>query len=926
MPYCSQCAKPLDSGAKFCTQCGSAIAPAASAAAPSVPQPAPTAPPAAPAMEPVAPALGLTEDVTRTSGPTPNTPLPPTSSPHGRFEPGTRLGSRYRIVALLGRGGMGEVYRADDLELGQSVALKFLPPGVATDPRELARFRNEVRVARQIAHPNVCRVYDIGEADGHVFLSMEYIDGEDLSAVLRRMGRPTEDKACEIARQVALGLAAAHEAGMLHRDLKPANIMIDGRGRARITDFGLAGLAVELARGGQVAGTPAYMAPEQFADGTVSVRSDIYSLGLVLYELFTGKRAFDAKNAAELRAQHDTSSITSPSTLARGITPAVERLILHCLERDPDSRPPSAYAVLGALPGGDPLAAAMAAGETPSPELVANASDRGGLEPMWALGLIALVIGMIALASWLLTPDFKVLKQTPSALEVRAEDVLRKSGAFDALPPYVAGTFAQNDAWAEWRLKHSKDPDRAPATAYYWRRWAPRLIESPYIHAEIPGVNAPVTLGNSSAMVLLSPDGKLVGFRAEPPDSVPTRNGGKPTWNAWFAAFGMDSSAYTPVALARPVPALCDTAMAWRGPSPWGAADTVTVQMGASRGRLTHFSVVNTWGVLATPVDKLPPNQTQPTDLLFTLLFTVIPDLLAIYFTMRNLQNGRGDWRGATRIAVFVFVMNWGEAVFATHLSEVGIDGVLGDLFSGRAMGHALMHAMEMWFAYVALEPFVRRIWPRVLVSWTRLLTGRLRDPLVGRDLLVGVALGCAITALGLATFASGQRLGMGKLPVLTGGGMFEAAGSPGYEAVRICYAGSVCILGVLQSLLSLLLLRLVSRRTDVAVAVTFLLYLYSNSVGGVSQVGWTISLISGFFATLGVLLIIRIGLLASVVAAFVGLVQTFAVMTLDLNSWYAGLVLLPMALLLAIAAYGAATALAGKSILGDPLGEAERH
>ena len=266
MPYCSQCAHALADAAKFCPACGAGVAPATA-----------TAPAAAANVD-------LSEAATRAAGALPATPASGRpSSEHGRFEPGTRLGTRYRIVALLGRGGMGEVYRADDLELGQSVALKFLPPGVATDPRELARFRNEVRVARQIAHPNVCRVYDIGEADGHVFLSMEYIDGEDLSAVLRRMGRPTEDKACEIARQVALGLAAAHEAGMLHRDLKPANIMIDGRGRARITDFGLAGLAVELARGGQIAGTPAYMAPEQITGGQVTPRTALYSAGLVMY-------------------------------------------------------------------------------------------------------------------------------------------------------------------------------------------------------------------------------------------------------------------------------------------------------------------------------------------------------------------------------------------------------------------------------------------------------------------------------------------------------------------------------------------------------------------------------------------------------------------------------------------------------------------
>ncbi len=903
MPYCSQCAQSLADGAKFCPACGSAV----------VPAPVP--------VSAAAPSAAISEDVTRTSAQSPATPvIPAPTSEHGRFEPGTRLGTRYRIVALLGRGGMGEVYRADDLELGQSVALKFLPPGVASDPRELARFRGEVRIARQIAHPNVCRVYDIGEADGHVFLSMEYIDGEDLSAVLRRMGRPTEDKACEIARQVALGLAAAHEAGMLHRDLKPANIMIDGRGRARITDFGLAGLAVELARSGQIAGTPAYMAPEQLADGTVSVRSDVYSLGLVLYELFTGKRAFDAKTAAELRQQHDSSSITSPSSFARGITPAVERLILHCLERDPESRPPSAYAVLGALPGGDPLAAAMAAGETPSPELVANAADRGGLSPGMAAGLIALACAALGFGAWLLAPEFAPLTQAPTALEVRAEDMLRKSGAFNQFPAFVAGTFAPNDAWLEWRMAHPKDSVRTKPAVFYWRRWAPRLVESPQIHAETPGVTQPAVLGNSSAMVLLTPEGRLVGLRAEPPDSVRARNGGRPNWNGWFAAFGMDSLAYTPVALARPVPALCDTAMAWRGPSPWNSADSATIQMGASRGRLTHFTVVSTWGVARTPVDVVRPVRREPTELPLELLFDVAPYLLSVFFAMRNLQLGRGDWRGATRIAVFVFFMNVGEAVFATRLSEVGIVGVLEDLFSGRAQGHALIHAMGMWFAYVALEPYVRRLWPRVLVSWTRLLTGRFRDPLVGRDLLVGVTLGATLTALGTATFAISPKLGLGQVPTLTNGAMFESIGNAGYTSVSMCYAGSICVLNVLQWLFVLLLVRLVCRRTDLALVVGGLLYVFYTAAGPAPEIGWKLALLLGLFNTIGLLVVVRIGLLATVVCSFTALVLGGTAATLDFGSWYAGLVLLPTALLLGIAFYGAATALAGKSILGDLL------
>ena len=159
----------------------------------------------------------------------------------GRFAPGTLLAGRFRIVAPLGRGGMGEVYRADDLKLGQTVALKFLPDELMRDagaPRAVPQ-----RGARRapISHRNVCRVYDIGDADGRPFLTMEYVDGEDLASLLRRIGRLPQDKAIEVARQICAGLAAAHERGVLHRDLKPANVMIDGEGRVRLTDFGLAG-------------------------------------------------------------------------------------------------------------------------------------------------------------------------------------------------------------------------------------------------------------------------------------------------------------------------------------------------------------------------------------------------------------------------------------------------------------------------------------------------------------------------------------------------------------------------------------------------------------------------------------------------------------------------------------------------------------
>ncbi|HKQ96852.1 MAG TPA: serine/threonine-protein kinase, partial [Candidatus Polarisedimenticolia bacterium] len=301
-------------------------------------------------------------------------PVPSRSRPaDSRFLPGAVLAGRYRIGGILGQGGMGEVYRADDLKLGQPVALKFLPRRSGASPERLERLLAEVRTARQVSHPNVCRIYDVGESDGQHFLTMEYIDGEDLASLLRRIGHLPKEKAIQIAQQMCAGLGAAHDAGVLHRDLKPANIMIDGRGRARITDFGLAAYADSVDGAEVLAGTPAYMAPEQLAGREVTVRSDLYALGLVMYELFTGRTAFKARTLEEARRLRTEATPSSPSSLMEGFDPIVERVILRCLEPDPMARPGSARIVAAALPGGDPLAAALAAGETPSPEMVAEA-------------------------------------------------------------------------------------------------------------------------------------------------------------------------------------------------------------------------------------------------------------------------------------------------------------------------------------------------------------------------------------------------------------------------------------------------------------------------------------------------------------------------------------------------------------------------
>jgi serine/threonine-protein kinase len=330
------------------------------------------------------------------------------SIPVGGFTPGMIVADRYRIIGLLGRGGMGEVYRADDLKLGQPVALKFLPKSLASDPVRRERFFAEVRITRQLAHPNICRVYDIAEVDGQHFLSMEYIDGEDLASLIKRIGYLSNEKALDILRQLIFGLLAAPEKGVLHRDLKPANIMIDGHGRVRITDFGLAiAAAEEESDAAEILGTPAYMAPEQFAGKGATTRSDVYSLGLVFYEVCTGKRAFTGTTVAELRQQKEGPAPRAPSEIRQGIDPVVERLILRCIERDPRARPASVAQLAMALPGGDPLAAAIAAGETPSPELVAASGSKEGLRPAIAVAVLVWVIVGSVLGVWLGERDLK---------------------------------------------------------------------------------------------------------------------------------------------------------------------------------------------------------------------------------------------------------------------------------------------------------------------------------------------------------------------------------------------------------------------------------------------------------------------------------------------------------------------------------------
>lgn len=257
---------------------------------------------------------------------------------------GTLFAGRYEIIEELGRGGMGAVYRAEDTKAKEEVALKFIKPEVAADKKTIERFRNELTTTRKIAHRNVCRMFDLGEERGAYFITMEYVPGEDLKSFILRSKRLSIPSAISIAKQICEGLAEAHSLGIVHRDLKPGNIMIDKKGNARIMDFGIARLLKTegITDAGIAIGTPEYMSPEQVEGMPVDPRSDIYSLGVILYEMLTGGRPFEANSAIAYGIKHKSEMPRNPNELNPQISEDLSLVILKCLEKEKEARYQSA--------------------------------------------------------------------------------------------------------------------------------------------------------------------------------------------------------------------------------------------------------------------------------------------------------------------------------------------------------------------------------------------------------------------------------------------------------------------------------------------------------------------------------------------------------------------------------------------------------
>jgi serine/threonine-protein kinase len=817
-----------------------------------------------------------------------------------RFEPGTVVANRYQIVRLAGRGGMGEVYCAYDMKLTQLIALKFLPIEAAQDPVALERLHTEVRLARQVSHPNVCRVYDAGEFEHQTFLSMEYIDGEDLSSLLRRIGRLPVDKGVEIARKLCAGLAAAHSRNVLHCDLKPNNVLIDREGEVLVTDFGLATLRHDGPGSGVAAGTPAYMAPEQFSGGESSIRTDLYSLGLVLYEMFTGRRLYDVHSVAELRRLHE-SLPPNPSSLVPEIDAATERAILWCLEPNPRHRPPSALAVAAALPGGDPLAAAIAAGETPSPELIAAAGGAVRINAAPALILFSTTLVLLLVAAFIspqtTIPGNASLEYPPAVLAQKGREIAAEFGYPDR-PLDRAYGFCYSRIYL--RARQIAGPESAQWVGMYLRyREAPDYLAAQRFFADgmVVGWAAgydPPRFRSGTIDLNLDSQGRLLAFDAVPPEVDRPGSGARPVdWDSVLRRAGLDPAQFKPAAPHRNPPAPFDSRMSWLGTDPARSTAVLRVEAAAWRGKIVHFNIIPPWSAPSrmSPITSTGAQQVQA---ISSWLLGVAVVFAGVLLVRRHLTAGRGDLRGATRIAGFIFTLELLMFVLASH--HVPTEHEITLLTMAVAWG--LLKGAAVWIVYVALEPFVRRFWPEILISWSRVLSGRLSDSRVGRDLLIGLCLGSTAFLISRAGVYWNMLHGAiaGRDVILE-----SFLGGP-YVIAVLMFALSTAVMITFIPFLGVFLLKLLVKNQYSAAGLFILIV--APLMSFTSRAPLVTTLIAAVGILIFVFALLRFGLLAALASNFTLLLLRLFPLTTDLTSWHLSISAVPLLVLSGLAAY----------------------
>ncbi|WP_145243920.1 serine/threonine-protein kinase [Urbifossiella limnaea] len=836
---------------------------------------------------------------------TPFEPPPPEPPrPPGRFAAGEVVAGRYRIVARVGAGGMGEVYRADDLELGGPVALKFLPPARTADPEWVARLKQEVAVARRVTHENVCRVHDLGDAAGQPFLVMEYVDGRSLADLRRLVRRFDPEQVTNYARQLCDGLAAVHDRGLLHRDLKPANVLIDADGRLLLADFGLAAAAADVGADEAGAGTVAYMAPEQLAAVGVSARSDLFALGLILFELATGERPFPGTTRADLARQY-AAGPPRPSTLAPGLDPALDAVVVRCLAADPHRRPALAAEVKAALP---PL----------SPRKTADRGGSGRLRPAVAVGLfVAALVGLLAHA-WAADHTMAYRRLPPAKSRASLRDTA--AGIAGNLDPTKRPPPVDEDSGFDWDLERVHDVARhAPAgwdrdqdgrspLVYFWYRASPiHHVPAAQVNAADPPLTTP-----GMVSVLLDPKGRLIEYHAVP-GREPSAHLAPATREHWegklLAEAGLDRARFAPALLSRRPP--CDSDDAWG----LAASDAgLRADFAVCDGRPVYFRVWEPTAGGGPPKDRVEGQNVAAQGkrnmvASLAVVVVILATLAAVPLAVRNWRLGRADLRGAALVCggyAAVTLVGWVST--SPHTTSLQAERVA----VMTALGVAVFWAVLLAVCYLAVEPAMRRRWPERLASWNRLLAGRPADPLVGRDVLLGVVVGTVaavppkLAAAALGTYYLISPL-YSPLPPDVSPGFFLSVLS-----VALIRTATVFVL--------LLLFGVLLRRDWAAVAAIALLAVPATlepqaTLPRESPV--TLAAIAAGAAVLTAAAV-RFGWLAALASMFTSTVLHIAPLTLTPQGWYAGTTVATAVVLVGLAVYGFVVSLGGQRIIPD--------
>ena len=858
--------------------------------------------------------------------------------------------SHYKVLEKIGQGGMGEVYLAQDTTLDRKVALKFLPEELRQDSTARKRFLREAKSAAALDHPFICHIHEIGEANGKDFISMEYIRGTTLQEKLGEGPLPLRN-VLETAGEIAEALEAAHEQGIVHRDLKPSNIMLTPKGHVKVMDFGLAKRVVPvegqeeeittvLTRADSILGTVPYMSPEQIRGQTVDTRSDIFSFGVVLYEMLAGVHPFKKGGQIETASAILSEEPSPLSDYVLELPEALQHTVQKLLVKRVEGRCQSATEVLidleqiaASIPftqGGDRRAAPVARGKTPAPALVANAGKFEGLSPAVAWTCLVWILMSLAGTFWMAgqshLSQIVPLPKSPELLVADARAILQDLGyptpqrdstnGFSSDSSYIDYLMSRDRSNTWWELLARGEP----SVIRFWYRESPQYLVPHRVTEFFPTEYDPPLSVPGMVSLQLDTRGRLRQLEAVPAD---VDDSGDDTlegdWGSLFAAAKLNLEDFTPDEPQLSPSSRAYQQVAWQGTYPDAPEIPIRIEAAFFRGRTVAFRILEPWnepagqgGVNSGWVrseEVVPDARARFALVGFQLLFMLTLALLARH----NLRAGRGDRKLAFRLACFFFaavVLQW---IFGTHhvpeLSQVEVFfGVLYRAFF--AFGLA-------WLFYIALEPYAQGLWPQTLISWVRLLEGRVRDPRVGRDVLLGCAYGIggalAVHAFRLAPLWLGSVPGRPDFPRHPA----ELIALRGVkESLAELFAIQLNIsIHILYLIVGLLLLRFVFRRTWLAVGIHAALYVfvYGSGFGFLGMVLWI---------GLWYLVFFRCGWLSILVGTLTMDLLGGYPLTTDLWAWYAHASILVALFCLGLTLYGFKVSLGGRPVLKDLLAE----